>query len=56
MRENNWRRIPGLFNKREIEQIKKPGMEYYQEPRGTDNWGQEVFALCFRPKSIETLT
>jgi hypothetical protein len=56
MRENNWQRIPGLFNKREIEQIKEPGMEYYQESRGQDSWGQEVFALYCRPKTTETLT
>jgi hypothetical protein len=46
----NWQRIQGLFNKREIEQVKKPGMEYYEERRGQDSWGREVFALYCRPK------
>jgi hypothetical protein len=46
----NWQRIPGLFNKREIEQIKEPGKEYYQDPRGQDSWGQDVFALYCRPQ------
>ncbi len=43
-----WTRIPGLFNKREIEQIKEPDKEYRIQPRGTDNWGQEVFALYYK--------
>ena len=56
MKTGDWQRIPGLFNKQEISQVKKPGMEYYQEPRGKDSWGREVFALYCRPKSTETLT
>ena len=53
MRTNDWQRIPGLFNKEEIEQIKEPGKEYYQEPRGRDSWSREIFALYYRPTGRE---
>ncbi len=53
MKDDDWRRIPGLFNKREIEQLKKPGMEYYEEPRGKDSWGQDLFAVYFKIKGGE---
>ncbi len=50
MKENNWQRIPGLFNRREISQVRELGKEYYQEPRGKDSWGRNVFALYCRPQ------
>jgi hypothetical protein len=50
---NNWRRIPGLFNKREIREIKTAGKEFYQESRGKDSWGQEVFAIYQRDQGTE---
>ncbi|MBI5787823.1 MAG: hypothetical protein HZA78_03075 [Candidatus Schekmanbacteria bacterium] len=50
---NNWQRIPGLLNKREIKQIKEPGKEYYLRPRGKDNWGQEVFTVHLRNQEKE---
>ena len=45
---NRWQRIPGLFNKRELKQMKEPGKQYYQDPRGKDDWGLEVFAVFQR--------
>ena len=48
--QKDWIRMPGLFNQREIEQMKEPGKEYYQETRGKDSWGVEVFALYSRPE------
>jgi len=48
--QKDWIRMPGLFNQREIGQIQEPEKEYYEEPRGKDRWGVEVFALYSRPE------
>jgi len=50
MNQGQWQRVPGLYNKREIERLKDPGKDYRLIPRGTDSWGRKVFVLYFRPK------
>ena len=46
----NWLRLPGLFHRRELEQVIKADghHEYLFEPAGTDGNGRELIAVYCR--------
>lgn len=43
-----YRRIPGLFRRWELERIIEPGFEYYVEEHGKDDAGIELYTIYKR--------
>ena len=47
-----YRRVPGLFRRWELEHLIEPGFEYFVEESGKDSGGSALYAL-FRRKWTE---
>ncbi len=43
-----YRRVPGLFRRWELEHLIEPGFEYFVEESGQDAGGSELYALYRR--------
>ena len=45
---HQYRRIPGLYRRWELEQVIDPGFEYYIEDHGEDSTGTQLYELYKR--------
>lgn len=45
---NQYRRVPGLFRRWELEHLIEPGFEYFVEEQGEDAGGTTLYALFKR--------
>lgn len=50
---NEWLRLPGLFRRWELEQVIKPGEDFFVENAGTCEDGTSLLAIYHRPHAGE---